>query len=172
MACFERGDLELRLEPVDVHEVLAAVAEAFALRIEQRGGQLVCELGAPGPVVSGDRVHLAGIFSNLVDNAVKYSPEAPLVRVVTAESGGFLEVKVTDRGQGIAREDQRRVFEKYYRCPTGNRHDVKGYGLGLSFVKRLVRAHGGFVELHSLPGRGTTVTVSLPRPDNGPKGPA
>lgn len=162
MARFERGDLELRREQLAVHELLADVTESFALVIEQRGGQLTTEFKAPVDVVAGDRVHLESIFSNLVDNAVKYSPQTPQVRVTTARDGRFLQVKVVDQGLGIAREHQRRVFSKYYRCPTGNRHDVKGYGLGLSFVKSLVAAHGGFVELHSLPGRGTTVTVSLP----------
>ena len=170
MARFERGDIELKRELVDLHEVLAAVAEAFALRIDQRGGELVCEPAAPRAVVAGDRVHLAGILSNLVDNAVKYSPEAPRVKVSTAADGDHVLIRVTDQGLGISREDQRRVFEKYYRCPTGNRHDVKGYGLGLSFVQSLVRAHGGHVELHSLPGRGTTVTVSLPLAAGEPEG--
>ncbi|MDX2473366.1 MAG: HAMP domain-containing sensor histidine kinase [Candidatus Krumholzibacteria bacterium] len=162
MARFERGDIELKHEPINVHDLLEAVGESFSLQVEQRGGGLEQVLAADSSDIRGDRVHLESIFSNLVDNAVKYSPAAPQVKVATAVDDGFLIVKVTDHGLGIDRENQRRVFEKYYRCPTGNRHDVKGYGLGLSFVQSLVAAHGGFVELHSLPGQGTTVTVSLP----------
>ncbi len=162
MARFERGDIELKHEPIILHDLLAAVAESFSLQIEQRGGELVQALQAADHEVRGDRVHLESIFSNLVDNAVKYSPEAPQVKIATAVVDGFLVVKVTDQGMGIERDNQRRVFEKYYRCPTGNRHDVKGYGLGLSFVQSLVAAHHGFVELNSLGGQGTTVTVSLP----------
>ncbi len=162
MARFERGDIELKHEAIAVHDLLHAVTDSFVLKIEQRGGKLEKVLAAGQQLVHGDRVHLESIFSNLVDNAVKYSPDAPLVKVGTDLDDGFLVVKVTDQGKGIARENQRRVFEKYYRCPTGNRHDVKGYGLGLSFVRSLVTAHGGYVELHSLPGQGTTVTVSLP----------
>ncbi len=162
MARFERGDIELKHAPIDVHALLQGVCESFSLQIEQRGGDLVQALQATAWEVHGDRVHLESIFSNLVDNAVKYSPEAPQVKVATSVDDRFLVVKVTDQGLGIDRDNQRRVFDKYYRCPTGNRHDVKGYGLGLSFVQSLVLAHDGFVELHSLPGQGTTVTVSLP----------
>jgi len=162
MARFERGDLELKREFVAVQELLAGVAASFTLAVEQRGGTVKLDFTADTDRVIGDRVHLESIFSNLVDNAVKYSPEPPRVGIATATEGGFLLVRISDQGKGIEREDQKRVFEKYYRCPTGNRHDVKGYGLGLSFVKSLVTAHGGFVELHSLPGRGTTVTVNLP----------
>lgn len=162
MARFERGDIELKHEPIAIHDLLQAVTDSFVLKIDQRGGRLDRVLTADRQMVRGDRVHLESIFSNLVDNAVKYSPEAPLVKIGTEVVDGFLVVKVTDQGKGIARDNQRRVFEKYYRCPTGNRHDVKGYGLGLSFVQSLVAAHNGYVELHSLPGQGTTVTVSLP----------
>ncbi len=162
MARFERGDIELKREVIRLHDLLGGVASSFALVVEQRGGSLTEDLAAPADSVLGDRVHLQSIFSNLVDNAVKYSPAAPRIKIATSVMAGYLVVKVSDLGRGISRENQRRVFEKYYRCPTGNRHDVKGYGLGLSFVQRLVTAHGGFVELHSLPGEGTTVTVSLP----------
>ena len=161
MARFERGDIEVKREPVDAIALLRGVAESFTLQVERRGGTIACDGTGPA-VVAGDRVHLESIFTNLVDNAVKYSREEPRVRIAGAVRDGWLEAKVSDRGPGIPRADQRRVFEKYYRCPTGDRHDVKGFGLGLSFVHSLVRAHGGHVELHSLPGEGTTVTVSLP----------
>ncbi len=162
MARLERGDLEFKKEPVVLQDLLATAAASFSLQIEKEGGLLECDFHTEGLLVWGDRVHLESIFINLVDNAVKYSPEGPQLKISTALGDDFLTVKISDRGMGISRENQRRVFEKYYRCPTGNRHDVKGYGLGLSFVSSLVRAHNGFVELHSLLGEGTTVTVSLP----------
>jgi len=162
MARFERGDVEFKKEPVELRALLTSVATSFALQVEKEGGLLECELADSRELVWGDRVHLESIFSNLVDNGMKYSPDAPQLKIRSQVSDGFLVVKVSDRGMGISRENQRRVFEKYYRCPTGNRHDVKGYGLGLSFVHSLVRGHDGFVELHSMLGEGTTVTISLP----------
>ncbi|MFT5231986.1 MAG: signal transduction histidine kinase [Candidatus Krumholzibacteriia bacterium] len=162
MARFERGDVEFKKEPVALEGLLESVVASFSLQIEKEGGQLTCELATSEHLVWGDRVHLESIFSNLVDNAMKYSPESPQLKVSSSLVDEYLIVKVSDRGMGISRENQRRVFEKYYRCPTGNRHDVKGYGLGLSFVNSLVSAHDGYVELHSLLGQGTTVTVSLP----------
>lgn len=162
LAQLEAGDLRLNLGPVDVHELARAVADPFALQIDKRGGSLELELAADRARVTADPVHLGNVLTNLIDNAIKYSPGAPQVRVTSERRGDRLVLCVIDHGVGIARADQERVFEKYFRCSTGDRHDVKGYGLGLSFVRLLVEAHGGTVGLDSAPGRGTTVTLQLP----------
>lgn len=168
IAQMEAGDFRLNHSLVDLHELATSTAAGFALQIEQRGGALDLELGAERSLVRGDPVHLTNVVSNLIDNAIKYSPEAPAVRVTTSNRGGFLYLEVRDRGIGIARGDHQRVFEKYYRCPTGNRHDVKGFGLGLSFVRLLAEAHGGAVALDSARGQGTRVVLSLPLADGEP----
>ncbi len=162
MAQLERGDFALAFETLDLHEILTRALDAFALQIEQRRGRLRRDLAARRSRVRGDAVHLAGVIGNLVDNAVKYSAGPPDIDVRTRDEDGWLLVTVADRGVGIDDRYRERVFEKYFRCPTGERHDVKGFGLGLSYVKLLTEAHGGRVELHSRAGEGTQVTLRLP----------
>jgi two-component system phosphate regulon sensor histidine kinase PhoR len=113
-------------------------------------------------VVTGDPVHLTNAVFNLVDNAVKYSPEKPVVSVATSNDGRWLRVTVKDNGIGIAREDVKHIFERFYRVHTGNVHNVKGFGLGLHYVDEIVRAHGGRVTVDSEPGKGSTFTLELP----------
>lgn len=163
MATLEEGDLALDLVPVNLHEVLRSVLNALALQVEQAGGHLHAELQAHDVVVEADRVHLAGVITNLLDNAVKYSGGPPDIRVSTRDTEDGVELVIADSGIGMSSEHARQAFEKYFRVPTGNRHDVKGFGLGLSYVKLMVEAHGGRVRLESAPGKGTAVTVAWPR---------
>jgi two-component system phosphate regulon sensor histidine kinase PhoR len=107
-------------------------------------------------------MHLCNIFTNLLDNANKYSRETPQITVTTANAGGSLRITVEDNGIGMSEAQQRRIFESFYRVPTGNLHDVKGFGLGLAYVKTMVQAHGGTVEVRSEPGRGSRFEVILP----------
>lgn len=169
IAQVEAGDFHLNLTTVDLHELATGTAETFALQIEKRQGALKLDLAARKSLVRGDPVHLGNVLANLIDNAIKYSPAAPVVGLKTSNRGGCLVLEVSDQGVGIERTDHARVFEKYYRCPTGDRHDVKGFGLGLSFVRLLAKAHGGTVELDSEPGHGTSVTLSLPLAAGGPR---
>ena len=162
IAHLETGDLVLHRVRVDMHELARGTAEAFALQIEDQGGRLELDLQADDALVDGDPVHLDNVLANLVDNAIKYSGGQPWVIIRSRNRSGRLVLEVADRGPGIARAEQELVFEKYYRSPTGNRHDVKGHGLGLSFVRLLVQAHGGGVELDSAPGRGTRIIIGLP----------
>ena len=162
MAVLEDGDYDLSLGDVDVHAVIRSAVESAALHVEARGGSITCALAAARHTVRGDAVHIANIVNNLLDNAAKYSPGAPAIRVSTANEPRRLIVRVSDRGIGIAPEHVDRVFDKYYRVPTGNLHDVKGFGLGLSYVRLLVRAHGGSIALHSRPGEGTDVELRFP----------
>lgn len=162
VARLEGGDLELARARLDGNRLVAEVCRAFTLQVEGRQGRLECQLMQEAAPLWGDRLHLESVLNNLLDNALKYSPGTPEIRVETARQGSDLVITVADRGGGVARHDRRRVFEPYYRCPTGNRHDVKGYGLGLSTVRLLVEAHGGRVGLEGNPGGGTRVTVRLP----------
>ncbi len=162
MAVLEEGDYELKLVPVDMNSVVREAVERALLQVESRGGKISSELGAEPSVVKADPVHAANIIHNILDNANKYSPGAPEISVRTWSSGAWVHVEVRDRGIGIAPEDAGKVFDKYYRVRTGNVHDVKGFGLGLSYVKLMVEAHGGEVSLESETGKGTTVSLRFP----------
>ncbi len=162
MAQLEEGDIELTRSVVDVHDLIGKAAGTFALQVESRGGRITLDLRAGAHTLSGDAVFLSNIVHNLLDNANKYSPNAPEITLATLNEDGMLVVRVSDRGCGIAAEHQKKVFEKYYRVPTGNLHDVKGFGIGLSYVKLLVEAHGGSISLHSEEGVGTDIEVRLP----------
>ena len=162
MAVIEEGDYDLKLSDVDVHEIIQKALENVALSVENRHGTIQCSLDAADHTVQADAVHLTNIIRNLLDNANKYSQDAPEILVSTRNSGRKITIAVEDRGIGIRDESKKRVFDKYYRVPMGNIHDVKGFGLGLSYVKLMVEAHGGTVSLRSEYGRGTTVEVSLP----------
>ena len=162
MALIEEGDYELALADVDMHRVIASACENAAMLVEPRHGSMEFRPGAERHTIRGDAVHLANIVHNLLENGVKYSAGAPDVCASTENEGEFLLVRVRDRGIGIPPEHVGRVFDKYYRVPTGNLHDVKGFGLGLRYVRLLTEAHGGTVTLRSRPGEGTEVTLRFP----------
>jgi two-component system phosphate regulon sensor histidine kinase PhoR len=162
MAALEEGDYELNITPVDAHKVIAEAVENIALQVERRGGKIDCALNATEHVLEADEVHLANVIHNLLDNANKYSPETPQIEIATANLNGDLRICIADNGIGLRPEDQKRVFEKYYRVPTGNVHDVKGFGLGLSYVKLMVEAHGGTIAVQSELQKGTAFDISLP----------
>jgi two-component system phosphate regulon sensor histidine kinase PhoR len=162
MAVIEEGDYELSLSDVDMHSVIQTAVDNAALHVESCGGSITCALGAERHTVRGDKVHLVNIVHNLLDNASKYSRGAPAIHVSTASEGTWLVVRVGDRGIGIAPEHIGRVFDKYYRVPTGNIHDVRGFGLGLSYVRLLMEAHGGTITLKSREGEGTDVELRFP----------
>lgn len=162
MSQLEEGDFELTLADVDMHDVVRTAAKNFTLQVESRGGSLALDLRAGAHRVRGDAVHLTIIIHNLLDNANKYSPAPPAITVASRNEGDWLVMSVTDLGTGIATEHQKKVFDKYYRVPTGNLHVVKGFGIGLSYVRLLVAAHRGEVSLKSQPGVGTEVTLRFP----------
>ncbi len=162
MAVLEEGNYTLKCVPVDVHEVISKVLENNALRIEQNQGSVNCTLEAEHAVINADTVHLTNIISNVLDNAIKYSQELLEIKVRTRNFNDSILIMVKDHGIGIAEENRHRVFEKYYRAHTGNVHNVKGFGLGLSYVKLMTEAHGGEITLESTLGLGTTVEMRFP----------
>ncbi len=162
MAVLEEGDYDLNLTEVDAHATIAKAVENAALHVIARGGSISTDLKAEHPVILADRLHLTNIVHNLLDNANKYSPEAPVITVTTRNVPDGIEIAIRDKGIGISTADQKAVFEKYYRVTNGNVHNVKGFGLGLSYVKLMVGAHSGMVGLDSARGEGTTVRVFLP----------
>ncbi|MFA5835202.1 MAG: HAMP domain-containing sensor histidine kinase [Bacteroidota bacterium] len=162
MAVLEEGEFELKFVEVDMHSIIRQAVKNISLQIEQRNGKITPHLNASSALVKGDALHLANIIHNVLDNAVKYSSAIPTITIETELSGSNLSIRITDNGIGITKEDEARVFDKYYRVSTGNTHDIKGFGLGLSYVKLIVEAHHGTVSLNSKIGEGTIVTVLLP----------
>jgi len=162
MAVLERGDYELKRASVDMHTIVDQAVKAVALHVEKRGGRMTCHLNAPDSTVAGDAVHLSNVVHNLLDNANKYSPVTPSIAVETQNVDGQFKLSVSDNGIGLSPEHQKLVFQRYFRVPSGNVHNVKGFGLGLSYVKLMVEAHGGSIDLSSRAGEGTKVVVYLP----------
>jgi len=162
-ARLEKEEIKLNLQKLDAHQVIRKVADNLALQVQEKNGTLTLKLNAPNPILEADEVHFSNIIFNLLDNAMKYSKQSPHIEVETMPaSGGMLSIKVKDDGIGMDKETQSRIFEKFYRAHTGNLHNVKGFGLGLSYVKAIVEAHNGKVKVESTLGKGSTFTVSLP----------
>ena len=153
-----------RINPkeVDVHQVIDKVAQSFKLPIANRGGVLNTDLHASPSVVIADELLLTNLIYNLIDNGIKYSTQAPQITVSTDIVNGLFELRVSDHGIGISKEDQKHVFEKFYRVSTGDVHNVKGFGIGLNYVAQVVKLHHGHITLESEPGQGSTFIVSLP----------
>jgi two-component system phosphate regulon sensor histidine kinase PhoR len=161
LAKIEKDGFQLNLEPLDLHEELNRILQSVNLRITEKGGTLKTLLNACDARIEADRLHLANILDNLLDNAVKYCKEKPEITVETREEDGKLILSIIDKGIGIAKEHQSRIFSKFYRVPTGNIHNVKGFGLGLFYIKKIAEAHGWKVNLASEPGEGTTISIFM-----------
>lgn len=161
-ARIERQEISLNLQELDVHDIIRKVAENLELQILEKQGRLALSLSAQNHKVKADEVHFSNIIFNLLDNAIKYSTEAPKIEVETLMQNNVVFIKVKDNGIGMNKETQSRIFEKFYRAHTGNIHNVKGFGLGLSYVKAMVEAHNGKIKVESAVGKGSIFTVSLP----------
>jgi two-component system phosphate regulon sensor histidine kinase PhoR len=161
----ERQEIQLNKVPIHVHEVIDRVLDNFRLQLEDKKGKTILQLNAAADLIEGDEVHFTNLISNLVDNAVKYSKENLVIKITTANTGRHIQVRIEDNGIGMNKETQKRIFEKFYRAHTGNVHNVKGFGLGLSYVKTMVDAHGGKIKVESATGRGTTFIIDMPLAD-------
>jgi two-component system phosphate regulon sensor histidine kinase PhoR len=161
-AQMERGELKLKLGLVNVHQVIEHVLENISPQIELRDGEITLDLQAHNSEIEADEVHLTNIIFNLLDNANKYSLEKPIISIATAEVEGGISIKVSDKGIGMGKESIKNIFEKFYRVPTGNLHDVKGFGLGLSYVKKMVDEHHGKIKVQSKLGEGSQFEIILP----------
>ena len=161
-AKMEKGDITLNLESTDLHELLQEVIRNITIQVEIKDGSISADLRAEKSTLEVDRMHMANVFLNLLDNANKYSPVKPEIRVSTANQDNWLVCSIEDRGIGISKSNQKKIFEKLYRVPEGNIHNFKGFGLGLSYVKNIVERHGGQVRLDSELKKGTRFDVLLP----------
>lgn len=162
MARIDKKEFKLTLENVNIHQLILDAVENTKLKIESKNGAIETVLKAGNAIVEADENHIANIINNLLDNAEKYTPETPRIIVSTKNISKGIQVSVTDNGIGMSKESQKHIFDKFYRVHTGNLHDVKGFGLGLSYVKALVDAHQGNVSVKSELGKGSTFSFVIP----------
>jgi two-component system phosphate regulon sensor histidine kinase PhoR len=163
-ALMDRQEVQLNLKPLPAHQIIQDVADNFMLRLQEKGGSLELKLEATNDVIEADEVHFSNLINNLMDNAVKYSKEnvPPRISLTTTSNARRFSIRIEDNGIGMTRETVKRIFEKFYRAHTGNIHNVKGFGLGLSYVKDIVEAHDGTVKADSVLGRGSCFTIEMP----------
>jgi signal transduction histidine kinase len=161
-AMLDRGEVKLKLTQVDMHEVVDHVLHNIGVQIEKREGIVDLQLEAEQTVIEADEVHITNIIHNLLDNANKYSPESPQIRVHTRSLPEGISICISDKGMGMTKEAISRIFDRFYRVPTGNVHNVKGFGLGLSYVKTILQGHNGRIVVESEPGKGSSFEVILP----------
>lgn len=159
MALLDKGEVKLRLDSVDIHETIEQVLTNLSVQIEQKNGIVNLELEADNSEIVADEVHLTNIIYNLLDNANKYSPENPEITIRTENVGNLLKISISDKGIGMTKDQIARIFERFYRVPTGNLHDVKGFGLGLSYVKKMVELHNGQIVVESKLGEGSKFEI-------------
>lgn len=161
-AVFDKGKFKLKKQDIDVHQLIQDVVEKISMQVMEKEGEINTKLEATQKIINADEVHFTNVIYNLLDNANKYSPEKPEITISTKNENGGIIMEVEDKGIGISKENQRKVFDRLYRVPTGNIHNVKGFGLGLSYVKVIVERHGGEVGLESKENSGSKFRIFLP----------
>ncbi len=162
MALLDKGHVKLKRSDANIHDLIEKVLNSQSVQIEQKEGEIDLEFEAINEIVSCDELHISNVLNNLIDNAIKYSPEKLHLKVRTENENNGISIAITDHGLGMSKEQIQRIFDTFYRVPTGNVHDVKGFGLGLSYVKKMVEAHEGTVNVQSKPGHGSTFIIWLP----------
>jgi two-component system phosphate regulon sensor histidine kinase PhoR len=162
-AALDKNDFKLKIEPIHLTELLESTVEHISLQVESKGGKIEFQNLLKNPEIEGDAFHLTHIFNNLLDNANKYSKETPKIKVIAKDDQDQVIVTIQDQGIGMSKDAVKKIFDKFYRVPTGNVHDVKGFGLGLSYVKTMLEAHKGGIYVQSEPGKGSTFTINLPK---------
>ncbi len=163
VAKLDKDKLILKKSTLDIHDLLEEVKDNFEFNQSEIGGDITMELNAGDDAIRADEVHISNVLYNLIDNAIKYCEEVPKIHIKTRNEGKYLVIEISDNGIGIRREDLGQIFDKFFRVHTGNRHDVKGFGLGLYYVKIILEAHKGSVDVKSSYGKGTTFILKIPK---------
>ncbi len=161
-ALLDKQEVQLNLKKLPAHELIKSALNNITLQVEEKQGTLDVQLNAEKDGILADEVHFTNLINNLLDNAVKYSKENLAIKLRTENAGNHLKIKIEDNGIGMNKETLNRIFEKFYRAHTGNIHNVKGFGLGLSYVKTMVEAHHGTIKAESVLGKGSTFVISMP----------
>lgn len=162
LACIERGELKLNTNEVSIHKLLTECAACLDIHLKEKQGQIDYDLKARHDCVNVDKDLLQDVFKNLIDNAIKYSGDHPQIKICTESKNDQLWVSISDKGIGMTREEQKHIFDRYYRAQTGDVHNVKGFGIGLSYSKMIIDAHKGSIKVWSKKNIGSTFTVVLP----------
>ncbi|HTA27577.1 MAG TPA: HAMP domain-containing sensor histidine kinase, partial [Bacteroidia bacterium] len=158
----ERKEFELNTEKIDLHELIKTIVDSFSVNAKNKKGEIKLDLTATDYLITADKHHLTNVIFNLLDNAVKYSDKAPVITVSTINEGNKILLSVSDEGLGIKKEYVKRIFDKFFRVPSGNIHNVKGFGLGLSYVKSIAKLHKWKIKVTSELGKGSTFTIIIP----------
>jgi len=161
-ALMEKQELKLNLTHIHVHDLLRRVVDNFQLQMQEKNGKVDFLLNAADDALDVDEVHFSNLVSNLIDNAIKYSKENLLIKIITHATPKHFVLQIQDNGIGMSKETVKHVFEKFYRAHTGNLHNVKGFGLGMSYAKTVIDAHKGKIKVESAPGKGSTFTLEFP----------
>lgn len=162
-AVFESNGLVIDIENINLDHIITQIIDSMKLVFEKHHAQVSFTKTGNNYTLNGSKTHLTNVIYNLVDNALKYSPENPVINISLSEKPTDIIITVNDNGLGIPNEFKKKVFEKFFRVPTGDIHRIKGYGLGLSYVASVVKSHHGNIELESTPGKGSTFTIILPK---------
>jgi len=161
-AILDRKEVRLKEDDIDLNQIVSDVANNMAIQAQKKGGDIILELKTEESILTGDEIHLTNVIYNLVDNAIKYTPEKPIIKLSTYVFDKHFCIDIVDNGVGINKDNQKKIFEKLYRVPTGNVHNVKGFGLGLSYVKLIIDKHNGVIAVKSEVNKGSTFTIKLP----------
>ncbi|HOO99156.1 MAG TPA: HAMP domain-containing sensor histidine kinase [Bacteroidales bacterium] len=162
IASLDKKEIDFRFEDVSLHNIIKKAVDAVDIIIKQRNGKITLNLDTAEMVINGDKEHLYNLVNNLIDNAIKYSHGAPDIAISTVNNGSGVTMSVSDKGTGMSKSVQSKIFDRFYRESSGNVHDVKGFGLGLNYVRAIVDAHKGSVSVFSEPGKGSRFDVYLP----------
>lgn len=162
IASLEKNQLDLDLKTISIHEMIKTTLKTFEIPLQEREGKIMLKLEAKNDEVEADMTHMQNVITNLVDNAIKYCQKQPAVEISSYNRGGFLFIDIKDNGIGMKSDQMKQVFDKFYRVPTGNVHNVKGFGLGLHYVQQMIEAFHGSVVVRSQEGQGSTFSLKLP----------
>ncbi len=166
IAAMEKEDFKLQLNEVNLHQLIKKVVESIYIQVENKQGHIVCKLNGSNESLQLDELHFSNVLYNLLDNAIKYSVDKPSITISTEDADNCVLLVVEDAGMGMSREQQKSIFEKFYRVPTGNLHNVKGFGLGLSYVKKIIDMLNGSIKVKSEIGKGSRFEILLPFKQN------
>ena len=162
LAAVENSGFDYNKEPINIHTIINDAVKAMSFQLKQNEAEVKCNYQATAPIVFADSLHMNDVFINLISNSLKYSVEKPLIQIETRNRDQKIEITVTDNGIGIPSREFKRIFEKYYRIPTGDMHTTKGFGIGLYYVKTVIKAHKGTITVHSENQKGSTFLIELP----------
>jgi len=165
IALIDKGELKLRDVKINMNQLIEKLCHPFILKIESFEGQMILDLPEQDIWLFADELHISNVITNLLDNALKYKLNEPIIKISLKDVDPFIQVEVEDNGIGMSKIDQMRIFEKFYRVEGGNVHNIKGFGLGLSYVKKIIDLYKGKIEVKSKLKQGSTFTVSLPKPN-------